>query len=88
MLLEAAAAGVAIVATDVGGTGEIFPPQCEAACLVPPDDVQAMSAAIDGLLRTALCAGDWPATPGNASKRRLISRTVDAILTHYEELAG
>ena len=58
VLLEAAASGVAIIATDVGGTREIFPPQCEAACLVPPDDVQAMSAAIDRLLRN----GASPAT--------------------------
>ena len=53
MLLEAAAAGVAIVATDVGGTREIFPPECEAAGLVPPGDVQGMSNAIDRLLRDA-----------------------------------
>ena len=53
VLLEAAAAGLAIVATDVGGTREIFPPESEVACLVPPDDVQAMSAAIGRLLGDA-----------------------------------
>jgi glycosyltransferase involved in cell wall biosynthesis len=50
VLLEAAAAGRAIVATDVGGTREIFPPESDAACLVPPDDVVAMARAIEELL--------------------------------------
>ena len=50
VLLEAAAAGGAIVATDVGGTAEIFPPQCDSACLVPPADPPAMARAIGQLL--------------------------------------
>ena len=50
VLLEAAAAGLALVATDVGGTREIFRPEDEAACLIPPGDAQAMSAAIGTLL--------------------------------------
>ena len=50
VLIEAAAAGMAIVATDVGGTREIFPPESEAACLVPPHDAQALSAVIGELL--------------------------------------
>jgi len=50
VLLEAAASGAAVVATDVGGTREIFPPQAEAALLVPPDDPAALAAAIAELL--------------------------------------
>ncbi len=46
VLLEAAASGVPVVATDVGGTREIFPPDREAARLVPPDDPDAMAAAV------------------------------------------
>ena len=46
VLLEAAASGVAIVATDMGGTPEIFPPSLSAARLVPPDDVEALAEAI------------------------------------------
>ena len=38
MLLEAGACGLPIVATDVGGTSEIYPPEQNAAWLVPPDD--------------------------------------------------
>lgn len=46
VLLEAAASGVAVVATDVGGTREIFPPESQSARLVPPDDPAALAAAI------------------------------------------
>lgn len=89
VLLEAAAAGLAVVATDVGGTREIFPSEGEAACLVPPDDAQAMSAAIGGLL------GD-PALrrrlAENARKRAEeafgVHRAVDGLVKHYDELSG
>jgi glycosyltransferase involved in cell wall biosynthesis len=50
VLLEAAAAGVAVVATDVGGTQEIFPPEADAARLVPPDDAGLLATAILQLL--------------------------------------
>lgn len=46
VLLEAAASGLPVVATDVGGTGEIFPPQEQAARLVPPDDADSLAEAI------------------------------------------
>lgn len=50
VLLEAAGSGVAIIASDVGGTREIFPPGVNAAKLVPPDDPAALAAAIIELL--------------------------------------
>ncbi len=50
VLLEAAAAGRAIVATDVGGTREMFPPESDAAYLVPPADPPAIALAIGELL--------------------------------------
>ena len=50
VLLEAAAAGVPIIATDVGGTREIFPPESHAACLVSPDDTPALADEIQHLL--------------------------------------
>lgn len=52
VLLEAAAAGVAIVATDVGGTSEMLRHQ-ESAWLVPPSDSQALSEACRILLTDA-----------------------------------
>jgi glycosyltransferase involved in cell wall biosynthesis len=89
VLLEAAAAGVAVVATDVGGMREIFPPECAAACLVPPDDVPAMSAAVANLL-------DDPDRrrrfAGNARRRaeQLFDRqrATAGLLEHYARLTG
>jgi glycosyltransferase involved in cell wall biosynthesis len=61
VLLEAAACGRAVIATDVGGTREIFPPDLQAARLVPPNDHLSLAAAIRDLalnepLRTQLGA--------------------------------
>lgn len=49
VLLEAAASGLAIVATDVGGTREIFPSESDAAVLVPPDNPGDLAAAVSEL---------------------------------------
>jgi glycosyltransferase involved in cell wall biosynthesis len=84
VLLEAAAAGIAIVATNVGGTPEIFPPACGAARLVPPDDADSLAAAMLELL------GD-PALRGrlaSAARRRAeeqfdIRTTVKELIRHY-----
>jgi glycosyltransferase involved in cell wall biosynthesis len=48
VVLEAIAAGLPIVATDVGGVPEIFGPR--AGELVPPGDPPALAAAIDRML--------------------------------------
>ena len=50
VLLEAAACGLAVVATDVGGTREIFPSEAEGALLVPADDATALADAVRTLL--------------------------------------
>ncbi len=53
VLLEAAATGLPIVATDVGGTKEIFcnvDSKDSAALLIPPDDAQALATAIEKLV--------------------------------------
>jgi len=57
VLLEAAASGVAVVATGVGGTAEIFPERDESAgdepstaVLVPVDDAETMARAVLRLL--------------------------------------
>ncbi|HEX5445199.1 MAG TPA: glycosyltransferase [Pirellulales bacterium] len=51
VLLEAAASGVPCVATDVGGTREIF--NAAQARLAPPGDDQALAAAVAGLMADA-----------------------------------
>jgi glycosyltransferase involved in cell wall biosynthesis len=50
VLLEAAACGLAVVATDVGGTREIFPTEADGAVLVPVDDSIAIADAATELL--------------------------------------
>jgi glycosyltransferase involved in cell wall biosynthesis len=42
---------MAIVATGVGGTREIFPAEANAAVLVPPDDPDALADAVRGLFQ-------------------------------------
>ena len=69
VLLEAAAAGVAVVATDVGGTPEIFPPDSESARLVPPDDAAALAAAMLELLDDEALRAGCRLPPAAARKR-------------------
>ena len=66
VLLEAAASGVAVVATDVGGTEEIFPPGSGTARLVPKDDVGAMVEAMGELLAEETVRGKM----GTAARHR------------------
>lgn len=87
VLLEAAAAGVPVVATDVGGTREIFPRTTDSACLVPPDEPAALAAAIGGLLMAA----DRRAALGRAARARAeqafaAERAAESLARHYREL--
>jgi glycosyltransferase involved in cell wall biosynthesis len=50
VLLEAAASGIAIVATDVGGTREIFPTEDDGAALVPPNNSSTLAAEVTSIL--------------------------------------
>lgn len=89
VLLEGAAAGTAIVATDVGGTREILPVECDAAILVQPDDVEALAGAMRSLLgdearRMAI---------GLAARRRAeavfdVRRATANLISHYSDLLG
>ena len=84
VLMEAAASGVAILATDVGGTREILPPDAVAARLVPPDDMERLAKAMSELL-------DQPHTRyrlATAARRRMevafdSHRAAKALLEHY-----
>ena len=87
VLLEAAASGVPVVATDVGGTREIFPPDGEAARLVPSDDPGAMAAAVLELM------GDegLRARLGAAARRRTettfdAERATAGLVEHYQQV--
>jgi glycosyltransferase involved in cell wall biosynthesis len=61
VLLEAAACGLAIIATDVGGTREIFSPDTDTAVLVPGDNPSDIAAAVRALVQ-------------NESRRRNLGR--------------
>jgi glycosyltransferase involved in cell wall biosynthesis len=71
----------------VGGTREVFPPDAEAAVLVPPDDPQAIAGAVRRLVED----------PGQrvriarAARRRAeeafdVRQTVAGLVGHYREL--
>ena len=87
VLLEAAASGTPVVATDVGGTREIFPPDREAARLVCPDDHRELAAAILEVL------GDEPLRlrMASAARRRAeeafgAARAAAALVGHYRQV--
>ena len=85
VVLEAAAAGVPIIATDVGGiAGDIR--AAERTHLIPPGDVGALAgaiaAALDDPARTAARRRDCA---GAGAGRVLARRMVDAGLAAYRE---
>jgi glycosyltransferase involved in cell wall biosynthesis len=94
VLLESAAAGKAIVATDVGGTKEIFPPEPQSALVVPPCQVDevAKSDLLAATLRLLSSPAEREAL-GQAARRRAEER-FDAreagtqLAHHYLALLG
>jgi glycosyltransferase involved in cell wall biosynthesis len=87
VLLEAAASGLAIVATDVGGTREIFPTEGDGAVLIRPDHRSAAAEALLALLhdeprRKALATG----ARQRAEKAFDIRRTAAQLVEHYESV--
>jgi glycosyltransferase involved in cell wall biosynthesis len=87
VLLEAAACGLPVVATDVGGTREIFPTEQDGAVLVPVDDDAAMAEAICGLLSD----DEQQQRLGTAGRRRAevafdIRRTAPMLVEQYHDV--
>ena len=87
VLLEAAASGVAVVASQVGGTAEIFPPSSRAARLVQPGDGESLAGAIEELL------GDSAArlSMAKAARRRAeeafgATRAATGLIEQYREV--
>lgn len=82
-ITEAMASGLCIVSTNVGGIPALLTDQIE-ALLVPPDNVELMSAAIDRILTDQAFAKQLS---GNARKRAegfdwdILLKTWDALLT-------
>jgi glycosyltransferase involved in cell wall biosynthesis len=87
VLLEAAACGLAIVATDVGGTREIFPPQSNCAAIVPPNDSLVLADAVISLLRDEARRSML----AHAARRRIehafdIERSAALLIEAYQEI--
>jgi glycosyltransferase involved in cell wall biosynthesis len=85
-VLEAMARGIAVVATDVGGTREAVVHE-ETGLLVPSGDAEALAAAIHHLLEQA----ELRRSMGEAGRARAcagfdVSRVVQEHIQYYEEL--
>lgn len=87
VLLEAAAAGVPTVATDVGGTREIFPPEAAAARIVLPDNAGSFAAAMLELLENANVRNRLGAAARHHAEEKFdIQKTVAGLIEHYKTL--
>lgn len=87
VLLEAAATGTAVVATDVGGTREIFPPEMNAARLVSPDDPDQLAAAMMELLDDRPLRVYFSVAARHRAEQQFdIRKTAVELVRHYEEL--
>ena len=86
VLLEAAAASLPIIATDVGGTREIITEE-QSGLLVPPDDQVAMANAIERLLSdSALAARLAAAAHQTASDRFSIENAASQLTDVWSRL--
>ena len=86
VLLEAAASGVACIATDVGGTREIFPPVAGAARLVPPGDSVQLAEAIAELAADSQTRAQLGfAARRQAEMRFDIRQAAAGLIEHYRE---
>jgi glycosyltransferase involved in cell wall biosynthesis len=84
IVLEAAAAGVPVITTNVGGIPEIFGPQ--ANLLVPPADVSALAHAIAALVNDGTAARNEALTLRARVQAQFSADTMtDAVLAAYIE---
>jgi len=87
VLLEAAAAGTAVIATNVGGTAEIFPIGSDAALVIPPNDPKKLAAAMLELLNDPLRRDRLKKAARRRAQEAIdIKMTVPKLLAHYQAL--
>lgn len=87
VLLEAAASGTPVLATDVGGTPEIFPAELNAARLIPADDPESLARSMAELLSDAALRHHLAV----AARRRAetafsMEHAAAGLVKHYQEL--
>ena len=85
-VMEAAALGLPIVATAVGGVAEQFGPTD--ALLVPPRDPVALAGALESVLTDPCRRAELASAARSAAPRFDIRRAIETITTRYEQLAG
>jgi glycosyltransferase involved in cell wall biosynthesis len=88
VLLEAAASGLPIVATDAGGTREIFPATTDAAEIVPVGSVQTLAGAVQRLLADPSRAQRLGRSARARSAAFNIQDVARNLVRHYLEVAG
>lgn len=86
-LLEGMAAGLAVVATDVGAIPDVLDPGC--GILVPPQDVFAIQGALQRLLQNA----ELRASMGQAARHRVqhvysVEHMAQALASLYDEICS
>lgn len=80
-ILEAMACGLCVVSTNVGGLPYLLKDECD-ALLAPPDDAEALAAAI----RRLLLQPDLAESISNAGRKKAISLDWHAALPQWEKL--
>jgi len=86
VLLEGAACGMPIVATDVGGTREMFP--TGQAMLVPPDDFQAMGEAVCDLIDDSAARSRLSVSARHRAECFDITEYADRLVESYQKIAS
>jgi glycosyltransferase involved in cell wall biosynthesis len=87
VLLEAAASGVAVVATDVGGTREIFSPDSLSAVVVPANDSLVLADSVLALLRDDARRQELAAAARRRAEQEFdIRKTVPYLIELYQNL--
>jgi glycosyltransferase involved in cell wall biosynthesis len=87
VLLEASASGTPVLATDVGGTPEIFPPELNAARLIPVDDPECLARSIAELLADDAQRGHLAASARRRAEAAFsIEHAAAGLVKHYQEL--
>jgi len=80
---------VPTIATNVGGTEEIFPKDSHSALLIPPDDPTAIADGIREILNSATLRNRLASSARSRAVQQFnISSAADSLLDHYRAAAN